>query len=129
MAIKDLVVTEEAYISTNPLSQALRVEAATWLFCSGQLGIDPQTGELKPGIEAQTAQALDNLAAVLEAGGAALEDVVKTTVFMTDLADGPVINEVYRRYFPQPFPTRSAVQVADLARGARVEIECIAALN
>ncbi len=123
---KELVVTDRAYISKNPLSQGLRVEATAWLFCSGQLGIDPKTGELGEGAEAQTVQALDNLQAVLEAGGSSLANVVKTTVFLADLADGPVVNAVYRRYFPDLPPTRSAVQVAGLARGARVEIECIA---
>ena len=123
---KELVVTEKAYISKNPLSQALRVKATAWLFCSGQLGIDPKTGELGEGAEVQTVQALENLQAVLEAGGSSLSNVVKTTVFLADLADGPVVNAVYRRYFPDTPPTRSAVQVAGLARGARVEIECIA---
>ena len=126
MAKKELVVTEKAYISKNPLSQALRVQAASWLFCSGQLGIDPKTGKLAEGAEAQTVQALENLKAVLEAGDSSLDKVVKTTVFLADLADGPVVNAVYGRYFPDLPPTRSAVQVAGLARGARVEIECLA---
>lgn len=126
MAKKELVVTDKAYISKNPLSQALRVQATNWLFCSGQLGIDPKTGKLAEGVEAQTVQALGNLKAVLEAGGSSLDKVVKTTVFLADLADGPVVNEVYRRYFPNLPPTRSAVQVAGLARGARIEIECLA---
>jgi len=126
MAKKELVVTDKAYISKNPLSQALRVQATNWLFCSGQLGIDPKTGKLAEGVEAQTVQALENLKAVLEAGGSSLDKVVKTTVFLADLADGPVVNAVYRRYFPDLPPTRSAVQVAGLARGARIEIECLA---
>jgi 2-iminobutanoate/2-iminopropanoate deaminase len=123
---KELVVTSQAYVSKNPLSQALKVRATEWLFCSGQLGIDPQTGELKEGVEAQTVQTLENLKAVLEEGGASLATVVKTTVFLADLADGPVVNAVYKRYFPELPPTRSAVQIAGLARGARVEIECVA---
>lgn len=126
MGKKELVVTDKAYISKNPLSQALRVEATSWLFCSGQLGIDPKTGELAEGVEAQTIQVLENLKAVLEAGGSSLDKVVKSTVFLADLADGPVVNEIYRRYFPDPLPTRSAVQVAGLARGAKIEIECMA---
>jgi 2-iminobutanoate/2-iminopropanoate deaminase len=129
MQTKELVVTDKAYISKNPLSQALRVRATAWLFCSGQLGIDPKTGELKEGAEAQTVQTLENLKAVLEAGGSSLAKVVKTTVFLADLADGPVVNAVYSRYFPDLPPTRSAVQVAGLARGARVEIECIATID
>jgi 2-iminobutanoate/2-iminopropanoate deaminase len=126
MQTKELVVTPKAYISKNPLSQALRVKASGWLFCSGQLGIEPQTGQLQQGAKAQTMQALENLKAVLEAGGSSLAMVVKTTVFLADLADGPIVNEVYQEYFPDPPPTRSAVQVAGLARGALVEIECLA---
>ncbi|UCC77576.1 MAG: RidA family protein [Anaerolineales bacterium] len=127
--MKKLVVTDKAYISKNPLSQALKVEATAWLYCSGQLGIDPETGQLREGAESQTVQILENLKAVLEAGGSSLAQVVKTTVFLTDLADGPVVNAVYRDYFPDLPPTRSAVQVAGLARGARVEIECVAAID
>lgn len=129
MGKKELVVTEKAYISKNPLSQALRVEATAWLFCSGQLGIDPKTGELAEGAEAQTVQVLENLKAVLEEGGSSLDKVVKTTVFLSDLADGPVVNAVYKKYFPHLPPTRSAVQVAGLARGAKVEIECVAIVD
>jgi 2-iminobutanoate/2-iminopropanoate deaminase len=127
--MKKLVVTDKAYISKNPLSQALKVEATAWLYCSGQLGIDPETGQLKEGAESQTVQVLENLKAVLEAGGSSLAQVVKTTVFLADLADGPVVNAVYRDYFPDLPPTRSAVQVAGLARGARVEIECVATID
>jgi 2-iminobutanoate/2-iminopropanoate deaminase len=127
--MKKLVVTDKAYISKNPLSQALKVEATAWLYCSGQLCIDPETGQLREGAESQTVQILENLKAVLEAGGSSLAQVVKTTVFLTDLADGPVVNAVYRDYFPDLPPTRSAVQVAGLARGARVEIECVAAID
>lgn len=129
MVKKELVVTKEAYISKNPLSQALRVQANSWLFCSGQLGIDPKTGQLVEGVEAQTVQALENLKAVLEAGGSALDQVVKTTLFLADLADGSVVNAVYQRYFPNLRPTRSAVQVAGLAGGAKVEIECLAIVD
>jgi len=126
---KELVVTNEAYISKNPLSQALRVRAASWLFCSGQLGIDPRTGKLAEGIQAQTVQVLENLKAVLKAGGSSLDKVVKTTVFLIDLAEGPVVNEIYRGYFPHLPPTRSAVQVAGLGQGARIEIECLALVD
>ena len=129
MTRKELVVTPKANISTNPLSQALKVQASTWLYCSGQLGIDPETGELQEGAEAQTVQVLENLKAVLEEGGSSLDKVVKTTVFLTDLADGPVVNEVYARYFDDPRPTRSAVEISKLARGALVEIECVAIVD
>jgi 2-iminobutanoate/2-iminopropanoate deaminase len=126
MGKMELVQTERAYVSKNPLSQALRVETNAWLFCSGQLGIDPKTGKLAGGAEAQTVQSLENLKTVLEAGGSSLKKVVKTTVFLSDLADAPVVNAVYKRYFPDLPPARSAVMVAGLAGGAKVEIECVA---
>jgi len=129
MAQKESIVTNKVAPSQAPLSHAMRVEGSHWLFCSGQLGIDPQTGALVEGTEAQTAQALENTKALLEAGGATLADVVKATVFLADMADFPLVNEVYRRYFSEPFPTRSAMQVAGLARDARVEIECVAILD
>jgi 2-iminobutanoate/2-iminopropanoate deaminase len=127
--MKELVETPKANISTNPLAQALKVQAKTWLYCSGQLGIHPKTGELADGAEAQTVQVLENLKAVLEEGGSSLDKVVKTTVFLTDLADGPVVNEVYARYFSDPRPTRSALEISKLARGALVEIECVAIVD
>lgn len=127
MGKKELSVTDKAYISKNPLSQALRVHATDWLYCSGQVGIDPMTGKLKEGgIEAETVQILDNLKAVLEAGGSSMANVVKTTVFLTDLADAPVMNRVYKTYFPEPRPTRACVQAAGLGSGAKIEIECVA---
>lgn len=127
MGKKELSVTDKAYISKNPLSQALRVHATDWLYCSGQVGIDPKTGKLtEGGIEAETVQILDNLKAVLEAGGSSMANVVKTTVFLTDLGDAPVMNRVYKTYFPEPRPTRACVQVAGLGSGAKIEIECLA---
>ena len=127
MTKKELVVTPKANISTNPLSQALKVQASTWLYCSGQLGIDPKTGELQEGAEAQTVQVLENLKAVLEEGGSSLDKVVKTTVFLTNLADGPVVNEVYARYYTDEQPARAAFAVRELPLGAMIEIETIAA--
>jgi len=129
MAQKEPIVTNKVAPSQAPLSHAMSVEGSRWLFCSGQLGIDPETGALVEGTEAQTAQALENMKALLEAGGATLADVVKATVFLADMADFPLVNEVYRRYFSDPFPTRSAIQVARMARDARVEIECVAILD
>lgn len=126
MEHKELVSTNRAFISKNPLSQALRVQATTWIYCSGQLGIDPKTGKMAEGAEAQAVQVLENLKAVLEEGGSSLDKVVKTTVFLTDLADAPLVNAVYRTYFSDPPPARSAVQVAGLGSGAKVEIECVA---
>ena len=96
------------------------------LYTSGQLGLIPATGELAQGVEAQAAQALDNLKAVLEAAGMGLEDVVKTTVFLADMNDFAAINAVYAKYFPGEAPARSCVQAAALPKGALFEIEAVA---
>lgn len=127
---KKVIVTDRAYISKNPLSQALKVKPGEFLFCSGQLPINPETGTVvEGGTAAQTKQVLDNLKAVLEAGGSSLEQVVKTTVFLTDIRDAPEMNKVYHTYFAQDPPTRSCVEVAALARPeARIEIECMAVI-
>jgi 2-iminobutanoate/2-iminopropanoate deaminase len=127
---RKVIVTDRAYISRNPLSQALKVKPGELLFCSGQLPIDPETETVvEGGIAAQTKQVLDNLKAVLEAGGSSLEQVVKTTVFLTDIRDAPEMNKVYRTYFAQHPPTRSCVEVAALARReARIEIEIMAVI-
>jgi 2-iminobutanoate/2-iminopropanoate deaminase len=114
----------------GPYSQAIETTGARTVYCSGQIPLDPATGELVPGaIEAQTSRVLENLAAVLEAAGGGLRHVVKTTVFLIDLADFPKMNEVYARAFAQHPPARSTVQVAALPRGARVEIEAVAVLD
>ena len=97
------------------------------LFTSGQLGLIPATGELPQGVEAQAAQALDNLKAVLAAAGMTCADVVKTTVFLADINDFAAINAVYAGYFPGEAPARSCVQVAALPKGALFEIEAVAA--
>lgn len=96
------------------------------LYTSGQLGLIPATGELAQGVEAQAAQALDNLKAVLAAAGMGLEDVVKTTVFLADMNDFAAINAVYAQYFPGEAPARSCVQVAALPKGGLFEIEAVA---
>lgn len=99
-----------------------------WIFVSGQVPLDPRTGELVPGgVEAQVEQVLANLRAVLEAAGASLADVVRTTVYLTDLSEFARANEVYARHFDaDPPPARSAVGVAALPKGARIEIDAIA---
>jgi 2-iminobutanoate/2-iminopropanoate deaminase len=107
----------------GPYSQAVESGA---VYCSGQLGADPATGSLEEGIIAQTAKAISNLEAVLKAAGMGLGDVVKTTVFMADLAEFPKMNEEYARRFAAPFPARSTVQAMALPRGARVEIDAVA---
>ena len=100
--------------------------AGNTLYTSGQLGLIPATGELPQGVEAQAAQALDNLKAVLAAAGMDLGDVVKTTVFLADMGDFAAVNAIYAQYFPGEAPARSCVQVAALPKGAQFEIEAVA---
>jgi len=119
------IETDQAPAAIGPYSQA--IEDAGWLFLSGQVPLDPQTGKLVDGdIEDQTRQALRNVRAVLEAAGASLEDVRKTTLFVTDLGDFARINQVYGSVFGSVTPARSTVQVAALPLGASIEIEVIA---
>ena len=109
----------------GPYSAAVKV--GSWVFCSGQIPINPNTGELARGdVREQTAQVLDNLEAVLRGAGLSLDDVVKTTVFLVDLADFEAMNAVYAERFKKPFPARATVQVSALPKGARVEIEATA---
>lgn len=110
--------------AVGPYSQAIAMEG--FVFCSGQLGMDPGTGQLVDGIANQAERAMVNLEAVLAAAGASLADVVKTTIFLTDLADFSTVNDIYSKHVIAPAPARSTIQVAALPRGARVEIEAIA---
>jgi len=122
---KRRLATDGAPKAVGPYSQG--IEAGGFIFCSGQVGLDPQTGELvQGGIEAQATRALRNLGAVLDAGGLSYADVVKTTVFLTDIADFAALNAIYATYFPDPPPARSTFAVAALPKGAAVEIEAIA---
>ncbi len=114
----------------GPYSQAIETTGARTVYCSGQIPLDPATGELVAGgIEEQTSRVLENLSAVLAAAGAGFQHVVKTTVFLVDLADFPKMNEIYARAFAHHPPARSTVQVAALPRGARIEIEAVAVLE
>ena len=123
------ISTPEAPKAIGPYSQAVEAKGARMLFLSGQIPLDPRTGELvQGGIEEQARRVLENLRAVLAAGGAGLEDVVKTTIFLADLADFAKVNEVYAKYFGASPPARSTVQVAALPRGARIEIDAIAVI-
>jgi len=108
----------------GPYSQGID---AGVVYCSGQVGLDPSSGNLVEGVVAQTSRALSNLDAVLKAAGMSLSNVVKTTVFMVDLAEFAQMNEEYGKHFTPPFPARSTVQVSALPKGARVEIDVIAA--
>jgi len=121
-----IVATDKAPKAVGPYSQAVR--AGEFLFCAGQIPLDPATGQLVPGgIREQTERVLENIKAVLASQGIGVEHVVKTTVFMTNLADFAAMNEVYAKSFPTNPPARSTVQVAALPKGAQVEIEVIAA--
>jgi 2-iminobutanoate/2-iminopropanoate deaminase len=123
--MKKIISTNEAPAAIGPYSQAVR--SGRFLFCSGQIPLDPKSGQIVPGdIDAQTRRVLNNIAAVLRAEGATFEDVVKTTIFLTDLGDFQKVNEIYGSYFKNEPPARSTVQVAALPKGARVEIEVIA---
>ncbi len=111
----------------GPYSQAIEAPAGRTLYLSGQIPLDPATGELVQGnIADQTERVMQNLKAVLEAAGATFDQVVKSTIFLVDLADFAEVNEAYGRHFRMAPPARSTVQVAALPRGARVEIDCIA---
>jgi len=121
------VTTDLAPAALGPYSQA--VIAGGFVFCSGTAGIDPVTGEIADGIEAQTEQALRNLAAILDEAGSSLRDVVKTTIFYADVDDFAVLNAVYARHMPDPPPARSAPANVTLPRGLLVSIEAIAVLS
>ena len=121
---REAISTSGAPGAIGPYSQA--IAAGGLLFCSGQLGLDPATGELVDGVEAQAERSLRNLMAVLDAAGLGPADVAKTTVFLADMADFATVNAVYGRFFPDPPPARSTVQVAALPKAGRVEIEAVA---
>jgi 2-iminobutanoate/2-iminopropanoate deaminase len=124
--MKTQIATPEAPAAVGPYSQAIAL--GNLLFCAGQIPLAPETGALIAGdVAAQTEQVLRNLGAVLHANKMTFTNVVKTTVFLTDLADFTRMNEVYAKYFCHPFPARSTIQVAALPKGANVEIEAIAA--
>ncbi|HNQ15429.1 MAG TPA: RidA family protein [Pyrinomonadaceae bacterium] len=123
--MKEIVSTDKAPGAIGPYSQA--VVTGGFVFCSGQIPIDPATGEfVSNDVAEQTDQVLKNLSAVLEAAGSGLDGVVKTTVFLADMNDFAAMNEVYGKYFSENKPARATVQAARLPRDARVEIECVA---
>ena len=125
--MREIVSTDKAPAAIGPYSQAIKTGGM--IFCSGQIPIDPVTGEfVSNDIAEQTEQVLKNLSAVLEAGGTNLGNVVKTTVFLSDMSDFAAMNEVYGRYFSENKPARATVQAARLPRDAKVEIECIAVI-
>lgn len=122
---KKAIRTEEAPQAIGPYSQAVLSDG--WLFVSGQLGFDPASGKMIDGdVKAETEQVIKNLKAILESAGLGLDKVVKTTVYLRSLADFAAMNEVYSKYFKDPFPARATVEVTGLPRGAAVEIEAVA---
>ena len=126
MAQRTRISTQDAPAAIGPYSQAIAL--GDLIFCSGQVALDPASGELTgDDVRAQTRRALENLSGVLRAAGSSLADVVKTTVFLVDMGDYAAMNEVYGEFFSSEPPARSAVAVAALPRGARVEVEVIAA--
>lgn len=118
------VQTNGAPAAIGPYSQAIR--SGDLVFCSGQLGIDPATGELADGVEAQVERSLRNLEAVLDAAGLSIGDVVKTTIFLADIGDFAAVNAVYATFMPDPPPARSTIGVGALPKGGLVEIEAVA---
>lgn len=126
--LRKTVRTDKAPSPVGPYSQAIVSNGL--VFCSGQIALDPVTGTLiNQNIESETTQVMENLKAVLESAGSALEKVVKTTIFLRDLKDFTRMNEVYGSFFEEDPPARSTIQVSALPRSARLEIECIAALS
>lgn len=121
---KRVIHTDKAPKALGPYSQA--IETNGFIFASGQLGIDPATGDLQVGAEAQIKQALTNVASVLEEAGSSMENIVKTTIFFKDLANFQAVNEIYGSFFENAYPARSAFQVAKLPLDAEVEIEVVA---
>jgi 2-iminobutanoate/2-iminopropanoate deaminase len=126
--MKDAISSPDAPKAIGPYSQAVR--AGQLLFLSGQVPLDPATGQIVAGdIETQTRRVFDNLAAVLEAGGRSFADVVRTTVYLADMNDFTAVNDVYGTYFSAPYPARATVQVARLPKDARIEIDLIASFD
>lgn len=125
---KEILISEKAPEAIGPYSVGVRI--GNFIFTAGQIGIDPETGELVPGgIESETEQVLRNLRNILQEAGGGLHAVVKTTVFLQDMDDFVRMNNIYANFFTENFPARSTVQVAQLPKGAAIEIEAIAFLE
>jgi 2-iminobutanoate/2-iminopropanoate deaminase len=121
---RSAVSTSNAPAAIGPYSQG--IAAGGFVYCSGQIGLDPGSGNLVEGIEAQTERVLKNVAGILDAAGLTLADAVKTTIFLTDMADFATVNAIYAKHMPEPPPARSTVAVSALPKGASIEIEVIA---
>jgi 2-iminobutanoate/2-iminopropanoate deaminase len=126
--MKKIISTSDAPAAIGPYSQAIR--AGSTIYCSGQIPLDPKTGQIiSGGIDAQTRRVLDNITALLKAEGLGFGNIVKTTIFLTNLGDFQTVNEVYGSYFKSQPPARSTVQVSALPKGANIEIEVIAVVD
>lgn len=125
---KEVIKTARAPEAIGPYSQA--VKAGGFLYCSGQIPLNPATGLIvEGGVEVQARRVFENLKGVIESAGVTLEDVVKTTVFLKNMADFPVLNQVYAEYFTSSFPARSTIEVSALPKNALIEIEAVAVLG
>ena len=128
MTDKQKIETSSAPAAIGPYSQAIVMDG--WLYCSGQVALDPESGEMVGGgVEAEARQAFDNLSAVLERAGSSFDQVVKVTVFLKDLEDFAAVNAIYAEHFQEPYPARACVEVARLPKDALVELDCIARLK
>ena len=125
--IKEAIDTASAPAAIGPYSQAIR--AGKTVYLSGQLGLDPATGNLREGVEAQARQALDNLHAVAAAAGGSLDDIVKLTLLLLDMGDFAKVNEIMAARFKQPYPARATYQVAALPKAGRIEVEAVLVLQ
>ena len=126
--IKRIIQTEQAPAAIGPYSQAIRI--GDFLYTSGQIALDPESGIFLSGeIEEETEQTLKNISAILQAGGLSLENVVKTTVYLSDLNHFSRMNQIYEKYFLKTKPARACVQVAALPKGAKIEIDAIASCS
>lgn len=125
--MKQAINSSKAPAAIGPYSHCVKV--GRMVFTSGQIGLNPETGTLAEGVEAQTVQALNNLRAVLEEAGSSMENIVKTTVFVKNMSDFALVNKLYGMFVPAPFPARSCVEVAALPAGALVEVEAMAVTN
>src|SRR5438445_3971965 len=122
--MKKIISTKEAPAAVGPYSQAVRVGST--IYCAGQIPLDPKSGQIVPGdVGAQTRRVLENIAAVLKAEGLSFQNIVKTTIFLTDLADFQTVNEIYASYFKQAPPARSTVQVPALPQDVRIKPEYV----
>ncbi len=122
--MKEQIATTKAPQAIGPYSQGVKA-SGDMLFISGQLPINAVSGEMPSDVSEQTKQSLTNLKAIVEESGAAMENIVKTTIFLSDMNDFAVVNEVYGSFFEEPFPSRSTIEVARLPKDAKVEIEAI----